>query len=74
MLAVQIPPALEERLTVVAKAAGRRPDECVIEAVLDYLEDLEDVRLAEERLINLREGRSSTLTLEEVMRDYGMEG
>ena len=73
MLSVDLPTALEERLTEVAKAIGQRPDECIIQAVSNYLDEIDDLRQAEEALLEIREGRAQTFTLQEVMRDYGMD-
>jgi RHH-type rel operon transcriptional repressor/antitoxin RelB len=38
-------------------------------AILDYLEDLDDVSVAEARLSDLRAGKGRTHTLEDVERD-----
>lgn len=43
------------------------------EAVLDWLEDLTDIRLAEAALEEIRAGRMKTIPLEQVMKDYGLE-
>ena len=43
------------------------------EAILAHLDDLEDLYLAEQRLIDNRAGRSRTYTLEEVERELGLE-
>lgn len=75
MLAIQLPSTLEERLATVAQASGRRLDECVIQAVaeyLDHLQDLEDASLAQERLDDVRAGRSGTYSLDEVERELGL--
>ena len=45
-----------------------------IAAIREHLDDLEDLYLAEQRLIEIRAGRSQTVPLEEVMKRYGMEG
>ena len=37
-------------------------------------EDLHDVRIAEQRLIDMRAGKSEPVPLEEVMKRYGVEG
>lgn len=42
------------------------------EAILEHLNDLEDLYLAEQRLIDIRAGRSKTYSLEEVMEQYGL--
>ena len=73
MLTIRLPADIEERLEQLAKAAGRTKTFYAREAVLRHLEDLEDVYLAEQALIELREGRSRTYTLEEVARDLGLE-
>jgi len=44
------------------------------EAILEYLDELEDLYLAELRLIDNRAGRSRTCTLEEVERELGLAG
>ncbi|MCS6785407.1 MAG: DUF6290 family protein [Thiobacillaceae bacterium] len=73
MLAVRLPPDVESRLDALARATGRSKSFYVRQAILEYLDDLEDLYLAEQRLIDLRAGRSDTVPLEEVMRRYGLE-
>lgn len=50
----------------------------LLEAIDEKLEremDREDLRIAEERLLAIREGRSHTIPLDEVMREHGnLEG
>jgi RHH-type rel operon transcriptional repressor/antitoxin RelB len=72
MLAVRLPTEIEERLEKLAKTTGRTKTYYVRQAILEYLDDLEDLYLAEQRLIDLRAGRSRTYTLEEVERDLGL--
>jgi RHH-type rel operon transcriptional repressor/antitoxin RelB len=50
MIAVRLPKELEERLTALAQKTGRSKSHLVRQALLAYLEDLEDRHLAEERL------------------------
>jgi predicted DNA-binding protein len=38
----------------------------------EHIEDLEDLKIAEERMAELREGRSTTHSLDEVERDLGL--
>jgi RHH-type rel operon transcriptional repressor/antitoxin RelB len=45
----------------------------MVEAIREHLDDLEDLYLAEQRLIALREGRSRTYPLDQVVRDLGLE-
>lgn len=72
MLAVRLPTEIEERLEKLAKTTGRTKTYYVRQAILEYLDDLEDLYLAEQRLIDLHAGRSRTYTLEEVERDLGL--
>ena len=74
MLAIRLPSEIESRLEALAKATGRTKTFYVREAILEHLDDLEDLYLAEQRLIDIRAGRSQTIPLEEVMKRYGMEG
>lgn len=74
MLAIRLPADVEARLDALAKATGRTKTFYAREAILKHLEDLEDLYLAEQRLIQSRAGRSESLPLEEVMKRYGMEG
>ena len=43
------------------------------EAILLHLEDLEDIYLAEQRLIDHREGRGETVSMEEMRQRVGLE-
>ncbi len=55
MIAVRLTPDIEMRLDRLAKKTGRTKTYYVREAILEHLEDLEDVYLATQRL--LRPGR-----------------
>ena len=72
MLAIRLPEEIEKRLDALSKATGRTKTYYAREAILEYLDDLEDVYLAEQRLADLRAGRSSTISLDEVMKSYGL--
>lgn len=72
MFAVSLPPELESRLDQAVEWAGRSKSELVVEAILTHLEDLEDVRAADLALAEVRAGRASTTTLEEVERQLGL--
>ncbi len=72
MLAIRLPEEIETRLARLAEQTGRTKTYYAREAILRYLEDLEDIYLAEKRLEDLRAGRSSTSTLEEVRERLGL--
>lgn len=73
MLAVRLPEEIEHRLVNLAKKTGRTKSFYAHEAILKYLDDLEDIYLAEKRLEDLRAGRSRTYTLDEVKKELGLE-
>ena len=69
MLAIRLPETIEKRL---AKRTGRTKTYYAREAILQHLDDLEDIYLAEKRLAAIRSGRTKTIPLEEVIRRYGL--
>jgi RHH-type rel operon transcriptional repressor/antitoxin RelB len=70
---IRLDPAIEQRLENLAAQTGRSKAYYLRELVTDGLEDLEDLYLAEQRLIDIRAGRSDAVALEEVMKRYGLE-
>jgi len=71
MLAIRLPAEIEKRLEKLAKKTGRTKSYYVRQAILEYLEDLEDYYLAEDRLRSFSEAK--TIPLEEIMKRYGVE-
>jgi len=69
MLALRLPPQIEARLVELAKRTGRSKTYYAIEAITDHIDDLEDIYLAEQRLENVRRGRSSTIPLDQLIDD-----
>ena len=56
MLAIELPEDVERRLDALAKATGRSGESYRREAIVEYLGDLEDFYLAEQRLADIRSG------------------
>jgi RHH-type transcriptional regulator, rel operon repressor / antitoxin RelB len=73
MLAIRLPVDIETRLEALAKATGRSKTFYARQAILEHLEDLEDLYLAEQRLIDIRAGRTKTIPLDDVTKAYGLE-
>jgi len=69
---VRLPEEAEQRLTALAKATGRSKAYYIKEAILEHLDDLEDIYLAEKRLEDVRAGRTRTHTLDEVEKKLGL--
>lgn len=69
---VQLPDDIEKRLEALAKKTGRSKADYITEAILEYLDDLEDTYLAEQTLERIRRGEEQTYTLKEVEREFGL--
>ena len=74
MLAIRLPAEVESRLEALARATGRTKTFYAREAILEHLDDLEDLYLAEQRLMDARAGKTQPVELEEVVKRYGLEG
>jgi RHH-type transcriptional regulator, rel operon repressor / antitoxin RelB len=66
MLALRLPPELEQRLDALAKKTGRSKSYYAREAILRQLEDIEDDYLARQRLAR----GGARVTLERVEREF----
>ena len=73
MLAIRLPPDIEARLAELARRTGRTKSFYAREAILNHLDELEDLYLAESRLEDLREGRSESTPLNDLLRRHGVE-
>lgn len=73
MLAIRLPPDLEERLAALAERTGRTKTFYAREAIMQHIDDLEDLYLAERELKQVRAGRSKAQSLADVMRAHGLE-
>ncbi len=71
---IRLDPEVEQRLDHLAESTGRTKAFYLREMIVNGLDDLEDLYLAEQATIERRAGRLKSVPLEEVMRRYGMEG
>jgi RHH-type transcriptional regulator, rel operon repressor / antitoxin RelB len=70
MLAIRLPEAIEQRLDALAQETGRTKTTLAREAILEYMDDLEDYYLAEARARRNRK----TIALDDVERQLGLGG
>ncbi len=68
MLAIRLPDAIEDRLNLLAGETGRTKTALAREAIVEYIDDLEDFYLAEARARRNRK----TISLDEVERELGL--
>lgn len=72
MLAIRLPTDIEARLEALAKATGRTKTYYAREAILEHLDDLEDIHLAEKTLEQVRRGEMTTHSLDDVERELDL--
>ena len=68
-MAVQITAEIESRIDALADRTGESKDDLVREALLAYLEDMDDVAIAREHLIH----PDDTLSLQEMKKNLGLD-
>ena len=73
MLAIRLPESIEKRLEKLARRTGRTKTFYAREAILLYLEDLEDIYAAEQVLERVRAEKEKTHTLDEVRQHLGLD-
>lgn len=71
-VSIRLPDDVSMRLQDLAQLTGRSKTFYMIEAIREHLDDLEDLYIAENRLIEIRAGRSKTYSLDEVERSLGL--
>jgi RHH-type rel operon transcriptional repressor/antitoxin RelB len=71
-VSIRLPDDVSTRLQALAEITGRSKTFYMIQAIREHLDDLEDLYIAEQRLIEVRAGRSKTYSLEEVERNLDL--
>jgi RHH-type rel operon transcriptional repressor/antitoxin RelB len=69
MLAIRLDKELEEEIDLLAKTRGSNKSAVVREAIIQYLEDNEDIQLAKECLSQM----GSTKTLKQLRKELGLD-
>jgi RHH-type rel operon transcriptional repressor/antitoxin RelB len=73
MLAIRLPQSIEKRLEKLARRTGRTKTYYVREAILEHLEGLEDMYLAERALERIRSGEEETIPLKDALKRHGLQ-
>jgi RHH-type rel operon transcriptional repressor/antitoxin RelB len=73
VLAIRLPQEVEQRLDALAKNTGRTKTFYVRRAILEYLDDLEDIYMAEKTLEDIKSGKEKIYSLSEVGKRLGLE-
>jgi RHH-type rel operon transcriptional repressor/antitoxin RelB len=69
MFAIRLDKELEKELDLLAKTRGSNRSAVVREAIIQYLEDNEDIQLAKESLSKI----SSTKSLKQLRKELGLD-
>ena len=72
MVSLRLNPVMERKLAREAKRIGRPKAAIARAALVSWLDEQDDIRIAAERIKRLEEGKSRTVTLEEVERRLGL--
>ena len=72
MLVLRLPEEIEIRLEKLAKFTGRTKSFYAREAIIEHLADLEDLYLAEKRLVKVPSGKTKTVSLNAVEAELGL--
>jgi RHH-type transcriptional regulator, rel operon repressor / antitoxin RelB len=73
MLAIRLSQSVKKRLEKLARRTGRTKSFYIREAIIQHLEDLEDLYLAEHSLKRIRAGKDRTISLAEITKRYAVE-
>ncbi|AUR53164.1 type II toxin-antitoxin system RelB family antitoxin [Aquella oligotrophica] len=68
MLAIRLDAEIEQRLNNLAEKTHRTKSFYVKQALIEYLDDMEDIYLAEKELEDIRSGNSTTISWEELKK------
>jgi RHH-type rel operon transcriptional repressor/antitoxin RelB len=72
MVASRLPKDIEDRPRALASATGRTRTFHAREAILEHIDDLEDLYLAEHRAAEIRAGRVRAVPLAEILKDHDL--
>ena len=74
MLALRLPPDVEARLDALARRTGHTKSYYAREAIVEFIDDLEDLYLAQRRYALIEKGKSKTLSLDDVEAQIAVDG
>lgn len=72
-IAIELEPAIEQKLDALAAKTGRAKADYLREAIARGLEDIEDIELADAAYERVRQGAERTYTSADVRRELGLD-
>jgi RHH-type rel operon transcriptional repressor/antitoxin RelB len=73
MLAIRLTPSIEKRLDRLAKKTGRTKTHYARQAILAYLQDMEDIAAAEQEFREIAADRTRKHSLKGMLKANGLE-
>lgn len=70
MTTIELPEADEARLDEIAQRFGKSKERCIQEAIAEYLEDMEDLAIAEQRMQSFHP--KDAISHETMMHKFGI--
>ena len=74
MLSLNLPQDVENRLMFYAQKNGQGTAEFVAAMITEYLNDLEDLRIARERMADVESGKTQLIDFEDILKKYPLNG
>ena len=71
MFALRLPPEIEDGLEALARRVGRSKDDHARGAILDRLDNLENLAAVEQRLAAVQSGESDPVPVKDLLSRYG---
>jgi len=73
MLAIRLPETIEQRLENLAALTGRTKTYYAREAIIEKIQDLEEIYLAEKELEDIRAGKVEVVSSEQMWSRLGLD-
>ncbi len=73
LIGIRIPKSVKDRLDTLARTTGRSRTFYIRQALIEHLDDLEDMYLAQQVLSRVKEGEEEVYSLDDVARDLELD-
>jgi RHH-type transcriptional regulator, rel operon repressor / antitoxin RelB len=71
-MSLRLPAQIQDRLTALSTLTGRSKTFYATEAIVEYIDDLEDAHLSSEIRARVRAGTEARIPLSELLDEYGL--
>lgn len=71
-MSLRLPSQVEDRLNMLATMTGRSKTFYATEAIIEYIDDLEDAYLSSEIRARVRSGTETRIPLNTLLEEYGL--